>query len=196
MNAIIYLNYQNLNVETLANNIKRAGENTNYIKFLMNEEGIANAINKCLRLLNFDIIDYVTIMGNDIIEPDNWLQIRNDFMQDKTIGICSIPLDGCELDSLDLIGNFTISKEVILKVGAFNEELDPYGAIDLDYCTRVRAAGFKNKYLPYCKAIHIEQNGLDAYGYNKAESVKKTWELHQNNVANYSNGSKSYYLAL
>jgi GT2 family glycosyltransferase len=196
MNAIIYLNYNNVNVETLADNIKRAGETTKYVKFIMNEEGIANAINKCLRLLNFDVIDYVTIMGNDIIEPDNWLQIRNDFMQDKTIGICSIPLEGSHTDSSDLIGNFTISKEVILKVGAFNQELDPYGAIDLDYCTRVRVAGFQTKYVNSVQSKHFYQNGLDAYGYNKADSVQKTWQLHTQNVADYQSGTKNYYISL
>jgi GT2 family glycosyltransferase len=196
MNAIIYLNYNNVNVETLADNIKRAGENTKYVKFIMNEEGIANAINKCLRILNFDIIDYVTIMGNDIIEPDNWLEIRNDFMQDKSIGICSIPLIGSATDSSDLIGNFTISKEAILKVGAFNQELDPYGAIDLDYCTRVRVAGFHTKYIQNSKAKHFDQNGIDAYGYNKTVSVEKTWQLHTQNVADYQSGTKNYYISL
>lgn len=196
MNVIIYLNYKNRNSETLANNIERAGENINYIKLLINEDGIANAINKGLRLINFDNIDYVTIMGNDIIEPDNWLQIRNEFMQDKTIGICSIPLNGFNGDSLDLIGNFTISKEVILKVGAFNQELDPYGAIDLDYCTRTRAAGFHTKYIPSVKAMHLEQNGVDAYGYNKNDLVKRTWDLHTRNVSNYTDGTKAYYIPL
>jgi len=196
MNAIIYLNYENRNIETLFNNIERVGKNINYIKFLINEEGIANAINKGLRLINFNNIDFVTIMGNDITEPDNWLQIRNNFMQDKTIGICSIPLNGFNGDSLDLIGNFTIRKEVILKVGAFNEELDPYGAIDLDYCTRTRAAGFHTKYIPSTKATHIEQNGTDVYGYNKMDLVKKTWNLHNKNVSDYSNGTKSYYISL
>lgn len=196
MNAIIYLNYENRNSKTLHNNIERVGQNVNYIKFIMNEVGIANAINKGLRLINFDIVDYVTIMGNDILEPDNWLQIRNEFMQDKIIGICSIPLDGFNGDSLDLIGNFTISKEVIRKVGAFNEELDPYGAIDLDYCTRARASGLHTKYIPSTKAIHIEQNGIDAYNYNKMDLVKKTWDLHMQNVSDYSSGIKSFYIPL
>jgi len=44
-------------------------------------------------------------------------QIENVFMQDNTIGICSIPLNGFNGDSLDLIGNFTISKEAINRVG-------------------------------------------------------------------------------
>jgi len=135
-------------------------------------------------------------MGNDIVEPDNWLQIRNDFMEDKTIGICSIPLNGSEADTADLIGNFTISKEVILKLGAFNEDLDPYGAIDLDYCTRCRAAGFKTKYIRSAHASHFEQNGIDAYGYNKKEYVEKTWELHKQNVDEYQSGKKNYYLPL
>jgi len=196
MNAIIYLNYNNVNLETLAINLEKAGKNTKYIKFIMNEVGIANAINKCLRILNLDAVDYVTIMGNDIVEPDNWLQIRNDFMEDKTIGICSIPLNGSEADTADLIGNFTISKEVILKLGAFNEDLDPYGAIDLDYCTRCRAAGFKTKYIRSAHASHFEQNGIDAYGYNKKEYVEKTWELHKQNVDEYQSGKKNYYLPL
>jgi GT2 family glycosyltransferase len=195
MNAIIYLNYENKNSETFASNIERAGQDIN-CKLLINEEGISKAINTGLRLLNFEHIDYVTIMANDILEPDNWLDIRNQFMQDKTIGICSIPLNGFNGDSLDLIGNFTISKETLLKVGAYNEELDPYGAIDLDYCTRVRAAGLQTKYIPNIKATHIEQNGIDAYGYNKMDLVKKTWDLHNQNVSEYSNGTKAYYIPL
>jgi GT2 family glycosyltransferase len=195
MNAIIYLNYQDRNTDTLFANIKNAGKHIDFIS-IINETGIAYAINKGLRHFNYDYIDYVTIMGNDILEPENWLQTRNDYMQDKTIGICSIPLDGFNGDSLDLIGNFTISAEVINKVGAFNEELDPYGAIDLDYCTRCRAAGLHTKFIPKTKATHLEQNGIDAYGYNKMDLVKKTWDLHNSNVSEYSNRTKAYYIPL
>ena len=193
MNAVIYLNYQNRNIDTLFHNIKNAGKHIDLIS-IVNETGISNAINKGLRQLNN--IDFVTIMGNDIQEPDNWLQIRNDYMQDTSIGICSIPLGGFNGDSLDLIGNFTISAETIKRLGAFNQELDPYGAIDLDYCTRCRAAGLHTKYIPNIKATHIEQNGIDAYGYNKMDLVKKTWDLHNQNVSEYSNGNKSFYIPL
>jgi len=195
MNAIIYLNYLDVNLETLYNNVKRAGMHIDYVS-IINEQGIANAINKGLKQINFDVVNYVTIMGNDILEPDNWLKVRNEFMQDKTIGICAIPLVGSFDDTTDIIGNFTISKEVIQNVGAFNTALDPYGAIDLDYCTRVRASGLYTKYIRTGWATHIQQNGIDAYGYNKNDLVKSTWELHSNNVSNYSNGSKTYYLPL
>ena len=193
MNAVIYLNYQSRNIETLFHNIKNAGKHIDLIS-IIDETGIAYAINKGLMQLNN--FDYVTIMGNDILEPDNWLVSRNEFMQDKKIGICSIPLDGFNGDSLDLIGNFTISKETINRLGAFNEELDPYGAIDLDYCTRCRASGLHTKFIPSTKAAHIEQNGSDAYGYNKMDLVKKTWDLHNKNVSDYSNGTKAYYIPL
>jgi len=193
MNALIYLNYQNRNIDTLFHNIKNAGKNIDLVS-IIDETGIAYAINKGLMQLNK--YDYVTIMGNDIQEPDNWLQIRNEYMQDTSIGICSIPLGGFNGDSLDLIGNFTISKETINRLGAFNEELDPYGAIDLDYCTRCRAAGLHTKYIPNIKATHIEQNGSDSYGYNKMDLVKKTWDLHNQNVSEYSNGTKAYYIPL
>jgi GT2 family glycosyltransferase len=193
MNALIYLNYQSRNIETLFHNIKNAGKHIDLIS-IVDETGIAYAINKGLMQLNK--YDYVTIMGNDIQEPDNWLQIRNEYMQDTSIGICSIPLGGFNGDSLDMIGNFTISKETINRLGAFNEELDPYGAIDLDYCNRCRAAGLHTKYIPNIKASHIEQNGIDAYGYNKMDLVKKTWDLHNQNVSEYSNGTKAYYIPL
>lgn len=195
MNAIVYLNYKDRNINTLFENIKNAGKHIDIVT-IINEEGIAFAINKGLRNLNFDNVDYVTIMGNDILEPDNWLQIRNDFLQDKTIGICSIPLHSTGNDTADLIGNFTITKETIKRVGAFNQELDPYGAIDLDYCTRCRAAGLHTKFIKEYTANHIEQNSIDAYGYNKNELVQKTWSLHSNNVSAYTNGSKTYYINL
>ena len=195
MNAVIYLNYQSRNIETLFHNIKNAGKHIDLIT-IIDETGIAYAINKGLRYFKYGYDGYVTIMGNDILEPDNWLMTRNEFMQDETIGICSIPLSGFNGDSLDLIGNFTISKETINRIGAFNEELDPYGAIDLDYCTRCRAAGLHTKFIPKTKATHIEQNGSDAYGYNKMDLVKKTWDLHTKNVSDYSNGTKAYYIPL
>jgi GT2 family glycosyltransferase len=195
MNAIVYLNYKDRNINTLFENIKNAGKHIDIVT-IINEEGIAFASNKGLRNLNFDNIDYVTIMGNDILEPDNWLQIRNDFLQDKTIGICSIPLHSTGNDTADLIGNFTITKETIKRVGAFNQELDPYGAIDLDYCTRCRAAGLHTKFIKEYTANHIEQNSIDAYGYNKNELVQKTWSLHSNNVSAYTNGNKTYYINL
>lgn len=195
MNAVIYLNYQDRNTDTLFHNIKNAGKHIDFIS-IINETGIAYAINKGLRHFNFDYVQYVTIMGNDILEPDNWLSIRNEFLEDKTVGICSIPLDGFSGDSLDLIGNFTISKEAINRVGGFNQELDPYGAIDLDYCTRVRASGLHTKFIPNTKATHIEQNGMEAYGYNKMDLVKKTWDLHNKNVSAYADGTKAYYIPL
>lgn len=193
MNAVIYLNYKSRNIETLFHNIKNAGKHIDIIS-IVDETGIAYAINKGLMQLNN--FDYVTIIGNDILEPDNWLVTRNEFMQDKTIGICSINLSAIYEDTLDLIGNFTISKETINRLGAFNEELDPYGAIDLDYCTRCRAAGLHTKFIPLTKATHIEQNGSDVYGYNKMDLVKKTWDLHTKNVSDYSNGTKAYYIPL
>ena len=195
MNAIIFLNFQSDEFDTLKYNVKNAGLKIDFIT-TVNEVGIANAINTGLRRFNLKAIDYVTIMANDIIEPDNWLAIRNEFMQDKTIGVSSIQVKGFDNDTLDLVGNFTISAETLLKVGAFNEELDQYGAIDLDYCSRVRAAGLHTKFITNGMATHIEQNGGDKYGYNKSDLVKATWSLHSKNVSSYADGTKSYYIPL
>jgi len=195
MNAVIFLNYQNDSVKTLGQNLINAGIDIEQL-IIVKEKGISNAINVGLNKIDFSNIQYVTILANDIFEPDNWLAIRNEFLKDESIGICSIPLDGFSGDSLDLIGNFTITKEAIKRVGAFNQELDPYGAIDLDYCTRVRAAGLHTKFVPSTKAIHLEQNGSDKYGYNKMDLVKKTWDLHNQNVSAYTDNTKAYYIPL
>lgn len=195
MNAIIFLNYQNDSVTTLGNNLINAGLDIEQL-IIVKEKGISNAINIGLNKIDFSNIKYVTILSNDIIEPCNWLLARNEFLKDESIGICSIPLEGFNGDSLDLIGNFTITKETIKRVGAFNKELDPYGAIDLDYCTRCRVSGLQTKFIPSIKAIHIEQNGSDKYGYNKMDLVKKTWDLHNRNVIDYANGAKTYYIPL
>jgi hypothetical protein len=195
MNAIIFLNYQNNSVSTLGCNLLNAGADVEQL-IIVKEKGIANAINVGLNKIDFSNIEYVTILGNDILEPNSWLSIRNEFLNDESIGICSISLDGFAGDSLDLIGNFTITKEAIKRVGAFNQELDPYGAIDLDYCTRVRAAGLHTKFVPSTRATHLEQNGSDAYGYNKMDLVKKTWDLHNKNVSAYTDGTKAYYIPL
>jgi GT2 family glycosyltransferase len=160
MNAVIFLNYQNDSVVTLGSNLINAGADIEQL-IIVKEKGIANAINIGLNKIDFSNIEYVTLLANDILEPDNWLLMRNEFLQDKTIGICSISLDGFSGDSLDLIGNFTITKEAIKRVGAFNQELDPYGAIDLDYCTRVRASGLHTKFIPSTRATHIEQIASD-----------------------------------
>jgi len=195
MNAVIFLNYKNYSVSTLGVNLANAGIDVEQV-VIVKEKGIANAINIGLNKIDYSNIQYVTLLANDILEPDNWLKLRNEFMQDKTIGICAIPLISGTDDTTDIIGNFTISKQIIKTVGAFNTDLDPYGAIDLDYCTRVRSSGLYTKYVRSCWATHIEQNGVDAYGYNKNDSVKSTWDLHSNNVVNYSNGNKSYYIPL
>jgi GT2 family glycosyltransferase len=195
MNAVIFLNYQNDSVNTLGHNLINAGADIEQL-IIVKEKGISNAINIGLNKIDFSHIEYVTILANDILEPDNWLLIRNEYLQDNIVGICSIPLNGFSGDSLDLIGNFTISKEAIKRVGAFNKELDPYGAIDLDYCTRVRASGLQTKFVPSIKATHIEQNGTDKYGYNKMDLVKKTWDLHNQNVSAYTDGTKTYYIPL
>jgi len=195
MNAIIFLNYKNDSVATLGSNILNAGTDIEQI-IIVKEKGISNAINIGLRQINFDVIKFVTILANDIYEPDNWLLIRNEFMQDKQIGICSIPVNGFADDTSDLVGNFTISSEVIKKVGAFNEELDPYGAIDLDYCTRVRVAGYYTKFIKNYLANQIEKNYNHNYGFDKLELVNATWGLHSKNVNDYQSGSKNYYISL
>ena len=61
MNAVIYLNYQDRNIETLFYNIKNAGKHIDLI-IIIDETGIAKAINKGLRHFFYNHINYVTII--------------------------------------------------------------------------------------------------------------------------------------
>ena len=80
MNAVIFLNYQNDSVVTLGSNLINAGADIEQL-IIVKEKGIANAINVGLNKIDFSNIEYVTLLANDILEPDNWLLMRNEFLQ-------------------------------------------------------------------------------------------------------------------
>jgi GT2 family glycosyltransferase len=66
-----------------------------------------------------------------------------------------LPVD--EINEVDvLIGAFMmVSREAINKIGLLDEKFFMYGE-DIDWCYRIKAAGFKNVYYPKEKIIHYK----------------------------------------
>lgn len=193
--ALIYLDYQSQTESFLLEQLQCCGITLADIQIIIvRERGIANAINTGLRQINNEI-GLITILANDIIEPINWLKKREDFCKGN-IGICSFALNNEPYKyNSNIIGNFTISRDVLIKVGAMDERFDPYGAIDLDYCVRARAAGFITTYIPNETAW---QNNAVAnkYDFDKQTETERTWQYHAESVEQFMNGTLPYYISL
>ena len=186
------MNYLNRSISALLTNLNKISQR--YEAVIIDQYGIAAAINRGLRMLGPNFETY-TILGNDIIEPEEWLSGRINAIMGG-FGVVSFPFDPVvAYCSTDIIGNYTISKQCIHDIGGFNTLFDPYGAIDLDYCHRARAAGHRTSYIPGAVALHLS-NGEGDYGFNKAEMVQKTWNQHVESVDKYKNGQLPVYIPI
>lgn len=180
--ALCILSYKrhDLTAKTLAHNLSNAGYGNTGL-FVEDTKGIAKASNNLIRRAYLAGYEAFVIMGNDILMPDNWLKEMQEAIEPRS-GMIAYPDHVKPQRSYEMvIGNFLITRQVVDKVGAFDERFDPYGAIDLDYNKRCTDAGFHNYYLPGGKFTHIhEHNGQELYGYDKATMVARTWHLHEN----------------
>ena len=81
-----------------------------------------------------------------------------------------------QVHSLDAIsgGFFMIKKKVATKIGPLDEQFFMY-AEDLDWCKRIRQAGYKLGFNPHAKAIHLK-------GFS---GRKKTSAKNQNKLSSY-----------
>jgi GT2 family glycosyltransferase len=190
---IACLVYGNRPLDILAENIQSAGYEADYI--MINKEGIANALNEAIDIAGADEYDAIAYLANDIKEPENWLA-------KKVEALTSYPFAGIVASSLDnvrytaqsehIISNWLLSMKVVDKIGIFNEQMFPYGPIDLDYCERANLAGFYTYYVIDCKAEHIGSHASgNEYGWDKGQLVEKYWQMHVDDITNYRNGSKN-----
>jgi len=189
---IACLVYGNRPLDILADNINNAGYEADYI--MINKEGIANAMNEAIDIAGADEYDAIAYLANDIKEPENWLAKKVEALKSYPFaGIVASSLDNVRYtaQSEHIISNWLLSMKVVDKIGIFNEQMFPYGPIDLDYCERANMAGFYTYYVMDCKADHIGSHATgDEYGWNKSELVQKYWQMHVDDVAGYRNGSK------
>lgn len=196
MNILVCcLTYGNRPIDKLHSNLERAGFPFNVC--FINREGIANALNDAIDLLKKGNYDALAFLANDIIEPDNWL-IK------KAMALDSYERAGIVASSLDfnreyfnnehIISNWLISKEVIDKIGYFNEDYYPYGPIDLEYCERVWLGGFCTYYVMSCLASTGDHCAGNEYGYDKQKVVNDFWGKYKDDINAYKNGTKNIKL--
>lgn len=166
--------------------------------------GIAWPLNMMARHCYKQGYDALHVMANDILEPDNWLADKIQYLQHiPQSGMISISpgaipypdtvVNGIEVFAGDVIGQFMISRQVWEKVGAFNEQFGMYGPIDNDYNARCAALDFVNYYIPG-QSVHLDNSPANMYGYDKAAMVAKTWPVHVANVARYQADAASCYI--
>ena len=191
---IVALTYGKRPLDIILKNLENAGYPFNVTFVSM--EGIANALNEGIH--RAEGYDAIAFMANDIEEPEDWLL-------KKMMALATYPEAGIVASSLDkvakeinnehIISNWVVRRQVIDKVGFFNESMFPYGPIDLDYCERTWVAGFKTYYVMNCQAKHIGSHAEgDEYGWNKQELVKKYWNQYIQDIQGYRNGTKDIKL--
>jgi len=190
---IACLVYGNRPLDILQANLECAGYDAELLA--IDKEGIANALNHAIDVASADKYDAIAYLANDIKEPDNWLAKKVEALQRyPKAGIVASSLDHNRqtLQSEHIISNWLLSMKVVDKIGLFNEQMFPYGPIDLDYCERANLAGFYTYYVMNCKAEHIGSHATgNEYGWDKNELVNKYWDMHVNDVIAYRNGSKN-----
>ncbi|WP_343668712.1 glycosyltransferase [Chitinophaga sp.] len=169
--------------------------NVSGIIFEAENVGIARPFNSILSVIA-NKYDAFIFMANDILEPDNWLRDRVNYMQTVlNSGMVSISVgdhnypsrmnNGMIIHPGHVIGQFMISREVFDTIGYMREDFGLYGPIDNDYNVRCERMGYVNYYLPAVKAIHLDDKDDIKYGYSKSEQVSKTWPEFVNTLQRY-----------
>ncbi len=62
-----------------------------------------------------------------------------------------------------LLTAFIAPRQLINKIGFFNEKLFPFGFEDIDFCIRARLLGYKLFVLPWAKVFHDHQKGFSLF---------------------------------
>jgi GT2 family glycosyltransferase len=158
--------------------------------FSIEKRGIAAGVNAGLRMT--ENYDAVCLLANDILLPENWLSKFVLYAQRiENTGIIGIHcveelppiVDGVHKTHTPFGDNF-ITRQLIDKIGGYNQDYDPYGMQDRDYGERATITGFTNYYLPDMRSEHIGHdvgNGTE-YRRMKDESLARAqsvWEKYQ-----------------
>ncbi len=79
-----------------------------------------------------------------------------------------------------LVGAFIlVRREVIDQVGVLDPAFDPLYYEDIDWCYRIRKAGWRIRYVPYVKTVHL-------YDRESAQTLFNRWTLvHFRNIIKY-----------
>lgn len=129
--------------------------------------GIARSMNQLMLRARGD---FIVQLGNDYEMPDRWLEMMVNYATSvNNSGMVGIAWSKEHLGNLTKInlpvhladyskpifGVKLKTREMLNKVGAFDEMLHPYGLEDSDYHQRSCLAGFNNYYIPGVMSKHL-----------------------------------------
>lgn len=176
----------------------------NHVVTIVSEYGISRAIN-CAFAASKDY-DGVFIMANDILMPDGWLS--KSIEAAKAIPHSGVIALHCVEKKHDpafindvlvypgevVFGNALYPKRLIESVGHMNEDYDPYGMQDSDYCHRAWNNGFINYYLDIPTSEHIGHDVGEDTDYRRMKDKGlmscgdkwMKWTHHYKMTENYS----------
>ena len=181
--------------QVIRHNLNNAGYFVDMVT--VNEFGIARALNVAME--KAEHYDALFTMSNDILMSDGWLA--------KTVeAAIAIPVTGCAalytVQELHpgkvsggvkvypgeiVFGNALYPRLALASVGHFNEDFDPYGMQDSDWCHRAHAMGFTNYYIDAPRSEHIGHDvGQDSeYRRMKDAGLQKCGEVWARSTAKY-----------
>jgi GT2 family glycosyltransferase len=163
-----------------------------YTEVIRNIEhkGISFSINEGIDYAKSIYADAVVLMANDILMPNGWLEkmviCASTIKNTGFVGIHCVEdrgtltnIEGVQIElSEKVFGNVLLPMAAIDKIGYFNEDYDPYGVQDADYCYRLNKTGHINYYLPELSSTHIGHDVGDGSEYRKMkdDSLNIKWQ--------------------
>jgi hypothetical protein len=172
-------------------------QNIDFEVLQVEQKGISKAINIGLNhFFENRKAEYVFICANDIELPlgafNKMIHVASHIPETGVSAIhCveSLP-DLQKVNDQDIcpawgvFGNYLLTKAAFDKIGYWNEDQDPYGMNDSDYCYRLHKAGFLNYYI---YGLHANHLGSDVHsgtdyrkmkdeGLNKAANIFGKWQ--------------------
>lgn len=164
--------------------------------------GIAAPLNYMMRKAFDTRVDVVITMADDIIEEELWIfKLIEGLEKIPRAGIVASPPRMQHMETArykknedsevayeegDVIGNWAIPKSTFELVGPLPEYYGIYGPIDIDYCARVRKAGFRTVYRGDMLSQHIGHTS--PVHQEKMESLAKAWPLYHAKINEINNG--------
>lgn len=172
---------------------------------IINKEnkGIAPSHNTMLRMAKGD---FFVLIGNDIELPPNWLaRLVEDYSKIPNAGMAGIHC----VETLhpeqtindvkchpghNVFGTMFFGREVLKRIGYFNEVYHPYGLDDSDYSYRLNKCGFISFYINGLSSVHVENDwGQDTpYRKMKDASLSKNLALFNRSISQYDQAEQYY----
>ncbi len=164
-NVKLIKNCENLGFSK-GNNIGVRNSKGDYILILNNDTEMVdkNWLNNAVKLFESD--EKIGVIGCKLLYPDGKLQhaggkinfLNPLFSNHISIGKNPNKADYNKFSEVDYVtaAAIFVKKEVIKKIGVFDEIFSPIYYEDSDFCIRARRAGYKVIYAPNIKIIHHE----------------------------------------